>query len=81
LGFRGGSDGIAWLLSRGLVLLFAEPLRGVDLCLDGRSRGLRPGWGKAAVRNQAFDGYDHRESLDLAGDVPWQRDRDGRPIR
>ena len=41
----------------------------VDLCLDGRGRGLRPGWGKAAVRNQAFDGYDHGKSLDLAGDA------------
>ena len=72
LGF-GGGNGIAWLLSRGLVLLSAEPLRGVDLCLDWRGRGLRPGWGGAAVihssgRDQTFDGYDHRKSLDLAGD-------------
>jgi hypothetical protein len=29
---------------------------------------LGHGWGKAAVRNQAFDGYDHRKSPDLAGD-------------
>jgi hypothetical protein len=29
---------------------------------------LRCGWGKAAVGNQSFDGYDHRKSLDLAGD-------------
>jgi hypothetical protein len=26
------------------------------------------GWGEAAVRNQSFDSYDHRKSLDLAGD-------------
>ena len=65
----GGGYGIAWLLRRGLVLLFAEPLRLVDLCLDGRGRGLRPGWGEAAVRNEAFDGYDHGKGLDLAGDA------------
>jgi hypothetical protein len=29
---------------------------------------LRPGGGEAAVRNQAFDRYDHRKSPDLAGD-------------
>ena len=58
LGFC-GSSGIAWLLDRGLRLL-AAPLSAVDLCLDGRGRGLRPGWGKATVRNQTFDGYDHR---------------------
>jgi len=44
LGFRG--NGIAWLLTRGLVLLFAAPLRAVDLCLDGRGRGLGFGWGE-----------------------------------
>ena len=71
LGFRGG-NGIAWLLGRGLRLL-AAPLSAVDLCLDGRGRGLRPGWRKATVihgsgRHQAFDGYDHRKGLDLAGD-------------
>jgi hypothetical protein len=38
------------------------------LNLDGRGRGLRPGWGKAAVRDQSFDSYDHRKGLDLAGD-------------
>jgi hypothetical protein len=63
LGFRGG-NGIAWLFDRGLRLL-AEPLRAVYLWLDGRGRGLRPGWRKATVihgsgRDQAFDGYDHR---------------------
>ena len=71
LGF-GGGNGIAWVIAwfrtLGLVLLFAAPLSGVDLCVGGRGRGLRPGWGGAAVGNQAFDGYDHRKSLDLAGD-------------
>jgi hypothetical protein len=66
-GFCGG-DEIRWLLTYGLVLLFAAPLRGVDIWFDGRGRGLRPGSGEAAVWNQAFDGYDHRKSLDLAGD-------------
>jgi hypothetical protein len=51
-----------------LVLLFATPLRGVDIWFDGRGRGLGPGWGVAAVWDQAFDGHDHRKSLDLAGD-------------
>jgi hypothetical protein len=68
LGLRGGGNGIAWVFNPGLVLLFAEPLSGGDICLDGRGHGLRRGWGKAAIWNQAFDGYDHRESLDLAGD-------------
>jgi hypothetical protein len=67
LGFRGG-NGIAWVFTCGFVLVFAEPLRFVDIWVDGRGRGLRRGWGKAAVWNQSFDGYDHRESLDLAGD-------------
>jgi hypothetical protein len=67
LGFLGG-NGIAWVFNSGLVLLFAEPLSGVDICFDGRGRGWRRGWGKAAVWNQSFDGHDHRESLDLAGD-------------
>ena len=41
---------------------------------SGRGRGLRPSrGGKAAIihgcgRDQSFDGYDHRKSLDLAGD-------------
>src|SRR5882757_7880068 len=61
LGFRGG-NGIAWLLTRGFVLLFAEPIG--DVWFDGLGRE----WGKAAVWNQSFDGYDHRKSLDLAGD-------------
>jgi hypothetical protein len=34
----------------------------------GGALGLRRGRGKAAVRNQSFDGHDHRESLDLADD-------------
>jgi hypothetical protein len=67
LGFRGG-NGIAWLFTCGLMLLLAAPLRAVDLCVDGRGRGLRLGWGEAAVWNQAFDRYDHRKGLDLAGD-------------
>ena len=53
------------------MLLLAAPLRGVEFCLDGRGRGLRFGWGKAAIRIQAqtqsFDGYDHGKSFDLAG--------------
>src|SRR6267154_265239 len=44
LGFRGG-NGIAWLFTCGLLLPFTEPLSFVDLCLDGRGRGLDPGWG------------------------------------
>jgi hypothetical protein len=71
LGFRGG-DEIRWLLTYGLVLLFATPLRGVDIWFDGRGRRLRHGWGKAAGihsgGNQSFDSCDHRKSLDLAGD-------------
>ena len=67
LGFLGG-NGIAWVFNSGLVLLFAEPLSGVDIRLDGRGHGLRGGWGRAAVWNQSLDSYDHRESLDLAGD-------------
>ena len=43
---------MAWLRALGLVLLFAAPQRGVDLWLDGRGRGLRLGWGEAAVRKQ-----------------------------
>ena len=42
LGFRSGK-GIARLLTRGLVLLFAAPLRGVDVCFDGRGRGIPRG--------------------------------------
>src|SRR5882757_231103 len=67
LGLRGGGNEIAWVFNSGLVL-FAAPLSGGAICLDGRGHGLRRGWGKAAVWNQAFDRYDHRESLDLAGD-------------
>jgi hypothetical protein len=37
-GFRAG-NGVLWLLSHRLVLLFTEPLRLVDLCLDGRGSG------------------------------------------
>jgi hypothetical protein len=71
LGFLGG-DGFAWVFIsgmgiRGLVLLFLEPLSGVDFCLDGRGRGAGCGWGRAAG-NQSFDGYDQRNGLDLAGD-------------
>jgi hypothetical protein len=63
-----GDNGIRWLLTYRLVLLFAAPFGFVDVWFDGRGRGLRPGWGKAAVRYQAFDRYDHRKGLDLAGD-------------
>jgi hypothetical protein len=52
-----------------LVLLFAEPLSGVDICFHGRGRGLRGGRGKTAVGDQPFDGYDHGERLDLAGNA------------
>ncbi len=65
LGFRGGNE-IVWLLARGLRLP-AAPLSFVYLWLGGRGRGLRLGWGETAVRNQAFDGYDHRKGLDLTG--------------
>jgi hypothetical protein len=73
LGFA-GSKGIAWVFRRGLgtrgrLLRFAEPLRGVDFCLDGRGLGLRFGWGGAAVGNQSFDGYDYGKGLDLTGDA------------
>jgi hypothetical protein len=61
-GFR-GNDGIAWV---SILLLFAEPLSGVDFCLDGRGRGLRCGWGGVTAGNQSFDGNDHRKGLDLA---------------
>ena len=68
----GGGNSIVWLFTCGLVLVFAEPLSFVDLCLDGRDRGLQLGWGEAAGihsgRDQSLDGYDHGESLDLAGD-------------
>jgi hypothetical protein len=44
----------------------------VHFCVDGRGRGLGSGWGNTAGihsgRNHTFDGYDHRKSLDLAGD-------------
>lgn len=43
LDFGGGNDiawVIAWLRAFGLVLLWATPLRGVDLCLSRRGRGL-----------------------------------------
>ena len=43
-GFR-GNDGIAWV---SILLLFAEPLSAVDLCLDGRGHGLSYEWGGAA---------------------------------
>ena len=60
-----GGNGIAWLVTRGFVLLFAEPIRAVDVWFDGRGRGVRRGSGKAAVWNQAFDGYDHRKGFEL----------------
>jgi hypothetical protein len=44
-GFR-GVNGVPWLLTHRLVLRFAAPLRVVDLCLDERGLGLRPGGGK-----------------------------------
>jgi hypothetical protein len=59
--------GIAWLFTSGLVLLFSEPRSGVNICGDGRGRGLGPGWGGATVRHQSLDSYD-RKSFDLAGD-------------
>ncbi len=65
VGVAGG--GVPWLLTHRLVLLFAASRRVVDSCLDGRCRGLRPGWGRAVVRDEAFDSNDHRKSLDLAG--------------
>src|ERR1700754_3517323 len=68
LGFRGG-DGIAWVFHPGWGVLFSEPLSVAGICLDGRGPGLRRGWGKTAVWNQTLDGYDHGESLDLAGNV------------
>jgi hypothetical protein len=40
VGFRAG-NGVPWLPSHRLLLLLAEPLRFVELCLDGRGRGLR----------------------------------------
>ena len=45
LGFRGG-DGTCWLIDHRLVLLFAAPLRDVDIWFDGRGRGLGRRWGK-----------------------------------
>jgi hypothetical protein len=54
-----GVNGVPWLLTQRLVLLLAARLRVVDLSLDGRGRGLRSGWGEAAVRDEVFDRYDH----------------------
>ncbi len=66
-GFRGG-NGIAWPCS-GLMQLFAEPLRLVDIRFEGRGRGFRGMWGKAAIGDESLDRCDHRKSFDLAGDA------------
>jgi hypothetical protein len=65
LGFDGGNV-FGWLGAFGL-LLRAAPLRDVDLRRDWRGGGLGPGWGEAAVGDQAFYGYDHGKGFDLAG--------------
>jgi hypothetical protein len=66
---RGGGSGVGRLLVRGRLVL-ASPLGGVDLRIEGRGGGLRHGWEEAAVRNEAFDGYDHGERrLDLTGNA------------
>jgi hypothetical protein len=60
LDFGGGND-VAWLRAFGLALLGAKPFSGVDLWLSRRGRGLVSGWREPAVRDEAFDGYDHRK--------------------
>jgi hypothetical protein len=68
LDFGDGND-VAWLRAFGLALLGAKPFSGVDLWLRRRGRGLVLGWREPAVRDEAFDGYDHRKGFDLAGNA------------
>jgi hypothetical protein len=58
-----------WLGVDVLLLLAAKPCGGIDIRLGERRGGFLLGGAGATVRDQAFDGHDHGEGLDLAGDA------------
>jgi hypothetical protein len=65
-----------WLGVDVLLLLAAKPhgrpgraCGGIDIHLGERRGGFLLGGAGATVRDQAFDGHDHGEGLDLAGDA------------
>ena len=64
-----GKCGI-WLGVDGFSLLLAQARRRViDLRVNGRRGGFVLRRDSAAIRDQAFDGHDHCEGLDLAGNA------------
>jgi hypothetical protein len=58
-----------WLGIDALFLLAAKPSGGIDIYFGEWSRRVFLGGAGAAVRDQAFDGHDHGEGFDLAGDA------------
>jgi hypothetical protein len=61
-----------WLVVHGLLRLAANPhgrLHGTPGRVGGWHSGFLPGGAGATVRDQAFDGHDHLEGFDLAGDA------------
>ena len=59
----------AWLGVDGFPLLLAKPGGGINSRVNGRRRGFVLHRDSAAIRDQAFDGHDHGEGLDLAGNA------------
>jgi hypothetical protein len=59
----------AWLGVGGFVLLPGKPGGLIDLRVNGQRGGFFLRRHSAAIRDQAFDGHDHGEGLDLAGNA------------
>ena len=53
----------------GFSRLLAKPGGAIDLRVNGQRGGLVRRRNSAAIRDQAFDGHDHCEGLDLAGNA------------
>ena len=62
-------SGRAWLGVDGFPLLLGKPGGLIDLRGNGRRGGFVLRGNSAAIRDQAFDGHDHCEGLDLAGNA------------
>jgi hypothetical protein len=58
-----------WLGVDGFLLLLAKPSGFIDIGFGERRGGFVLGGGGATVRDQAFDGHDHGEGFDLAGNA------------
>ena len=62
-------EGRVRLEAVGFRQLLAQPFGLIDLRLVRRRSGVLLRGAGATVRDQAFDGYDHRHGLDLAGNA------------